>query len=418
MNVFGNIDRDEMMSNMRRNIDRALILDGDLGWAYAALGEYHKNADNREEAEIALSKAHLLIPGDPEIMIWYSQAVDSWKFSEELIQRAYETDPFSALAIYFYAKILYDYDEFDEAFELMEKNLEYNPENSLALTLKAEFMRDQPFGKLDESFILAYQAYQLEPGNLTYKFNLAEISFDMGFFFLVDQMREEIKEIYPENFSLLELDFDYYLYTEQYDSMQVVLTQVVDYLDLDASDYSLFEPHMTLYLNAGKVEEAKNYIEKNYPDIPKLEFESDAYYVEDIAYSSVVYQKLGIDDIAAPLIDLSCELIIGDLEYEGDLKKEIVQDLMDYMDCAALKKDKELLLSILEEIHFERRSIANIYTFIDANPILDFVKEEREFRELRDRMETDIDGMRENAITWMKDNNYWQEEWVIFKPNY
>ncbi len=416
LHTYGNINRQDMLDYMRRNIDRALLLDPELGWAYAALGIYHINIDNYEEAQIALHKAHTIIPGDPEIMIWYSN-VASWDLYVQLINRAFETDPYNALAIDSKARWHYDADEFEVAFELMAKNLEINPENSLAMNLKAEFIKDQPFGRLDESFILAYQAYELEPGNLSYKFHLAEISFDLGFFFLVEQMKGEIANVYPENFSLLEMNFDYFLYKEQYDSARITLEKVVEFMDTDKTDYELFEPFMFMYLNAGWYNEAEEYLEENFPNIPSLE-NLNYYYLEDLALSSILYEKLGKDDKAGTLTQAVCDDIMSYLSYEGDIKKEIVQDLMDYMECVALQKNKDLVLEILEEIHFERGSKANIYTFLDANPVYEFLDDERDYRELRDRFEADIASMRNNAISWLQDQGKWQSEWEIFIPNY
>lgn len=321
LHIYGSINREDMLNNMRRNIDRALLLDPDLGWAYAALGLYNINMDNYEEAKIALEKAHGIIPGDPEIMIWYSIVAD-WDLYQQLVDRAYETDPFNALAITHKALMLYNNDEFDEAFELMENNLKINPENSLALSLKAEFIKDQPYGRLDESFIYAYQAYELEPGNLTYKFDLAEISFDLGFFFIVEKMRDEIKQAYPENFSLHEMNYDIYIYTEQYDSALATMQQVMEFMDTDPSDYELFEPFMFMYLNAGWFNEAENYLDENFPDIPSLE-NLDDYYLEDMALSSILYEKQGKDDIAASLADVVCEEVMTILSFEGDLKRKL-----------------------------------------------------------------------------------------------
>lgn len=119
---------------------------------------------------------------------------------------------------------------------------------------------------------------------------------------------------------------------------------------------------MFMYLNAGWFNEAENYLDENFPDIPSLE-NLDDYYLEDMALSSILYEKQGKDDIAASLADVVCEEVMTILSFEGDLKKEIIQNLMDYMDCVALQKDTDHVLEILEEIHFERGSKANLYTF-------------------------------------------------------
>jgi TolB-like protein/Tfp pilus assembly protein PilF len=417
LGMYGNIKRKEMLEKMRLNIDRALLINPQLGLAYAALGLYHTHLDNFDEARIALQKAHELLPGNPEVMIWYSQVADSWSLSEQLINRAYEADPFNALALDAKARLLYDEDEFEEAVHLMEVNITRNPENSLALSLKAEFLRDQPFGKLDEAFILAYQAYLLEPGNMTHKFNLAEMSFDLGFYFLAEQMRNELREDFSENFSLLELKFDYFLYTQQYDSMRVVMQQVVDFEDTDPSDYALFEPFMFMYLTGGWYEEAENYLIDNFPDLSTAEL-NEFYYLEDLALASELFRKLNKPELAQPLGDVVCNEAESYFTFGGDLKREIVQDLMDYMDCVSVRRDKSTFLEVLEEIHFERKSKANLYTFLDANPVHDFIKQDADYLKLRDRMEADIAAMRENAKRWLQENGHWKNDWQITLVNY
>ncbi len=417
LGMYGNINRNEKLEKMRLNIDRALLIDPQLGMAYAALGLYHTHLDNFDEARIAYQKAHELLPGNPEVMIWYSQVADSWSLSEQLINRAYEADPFNALALDAKARLLYDEDEFEEAVRLMEDNITRNPENSLALSLKAEFMRDQPFGKLDEAFILAYQAYLLEPGNMTHKFNLSELSFDLGFYFFAEQMRTEFREEFSENFSLLELEFDYFLYTQQYDSMRVVLQQVVEFEDTDPSDYALFEPFMFMYLNAGWYEEAENYLINNFPDLASAELD-EFYYLEDMALASELHRKLDKPELAQTLADAVCEEAESYFSYGGDIKREIVQDLMDYIDCASVRRDTTAFLEILEEIHFERKSKANLYTFLDANSVHDFIKQDADYLELRDRMEADIASMRENAQRWLKENGHWKNDWQITLVDY
>lgn len=415
---YGNLDRVEMMKLMRKNIDRALLLDSDLGWAYAALGEYHRNANNMDDAHIALEKAFELMPGNPDVMIWYAQTVEEYSLYNQLIDRAYESDPLSALAIYFKARLLYDKDEFDEAIALMEKNLEINPRNTLSMNLKAEFIRDQPFGQLDESFKLVYETYQLEPRVLSHKFNVAELSFDLGFMFLVDQMVDEIEEDYPENFSYLEIKYDQFLYESEYDSMLAMIKQIESFFEIDPSYDIMLEAYMYFYLNSGRLTEAETFIDTYYPEIPALDFEDYDFYLEDLSLVSNLYDKLGDQKIANELADRVCALAEDQLQFDGDLKKESVQNLMDLMDCVALRKDKDRFLNIVEEIHFNRKSKANIYTFLDGQPVFDFLDDDPEYRALRERIEADIEGMRTNAVEWMKANNYWQDEWQITVMEY
>lgn len=418
LSVFGSFDRGDLIKKMRRNIDRALLLDSDLGWAYAALGIYYSAIGDTEQAEVALQKAHEKIPGDPEIMIWYANTVSDYDVYEALILRAYKTDPFSPSAIYYRALMYYEVDNFDEAFALMEKNIEINPEYSLSLSLKAEFIKDQPFGQLDQSFILIYQAYKNEPGNLNFKFELAEIALDLGFFSLVEELAEEMRTQFRENPIYLSLELDLLLYTELYEEMLNLMQLFHEFTDTSSDEIEFMEAYLILYLNSNRLAEGKDYIETSYPEIPDLAFDSGNYYLEDIAMISILYERLGETEIAEALTEITCDMAGLDSESETNFDGKIVQNLFDSMDCIALLKDKPTVITMLEDIHFKRKSKANLYSFLDGNPIYDYLKEDPEYRVLRERMEEDVDSLRENAIDWLKQNEYWQQDWEVTKTNY
>ena len=139
LTLFGNLDQQEMLNLMRQDIDRALLLDANLGWAYAALGRYYYRSGDMEPANIALKKAFELVPSDPEIMIWYAYTVN-YETYIQLVNRAYKIDPFSPQAISTKARIHYELDEFEEAFEDASLCLGFSPFISLIRRFLADFV--------------------------------------------------------------------------------------------------------------------------------------------------------------------------------------------------------------------------------------------------------------------------------------
>ena len=106
------------------------------------------------------------------------------------------------------------------------------------------------------------------------------------------------------------------------------------------------------------------------------------------------------------------------LEFESEIEKETAQNSFAYLDCIAIKKDQAALLALVEKIHFDRNAKANLYTFMDRNPIYDFARSSPEYIELRNKMEQDIEGMRKDAITWLKVNNHWKPNWEVHRYSY
>ncbi|MEO9887463.1 MAG: hypothetical protein ABJR05_09345 [Balneola sp.] len=418
LSAFGSINRDEVIKKMRSNIDRALLIDGELGWAYAALGQYYWHTNELENAEIALKKANELIPGNPEIMLWYSAVIPDEDRLEQLIIQAYEADPYSPLTIDARARLHYHVDEFAEAFALMEKNIEINPEFSAGLSLKAFFIKDQPFGKLDESFILGYQAYLKEPGNLNVLNTLAYVSYDLGFLFVFDQIAEDMEKQFPDNYGYLTLNYSQLHMKGEYKEMLKLMEKIheVTLTSPSAPEYLL--NYLEIYMNAGWYAQAKEFVEKNHPEILDMDSEYPEFYSEEIAWLSILYEELGEKERANHLAEVACKKVEEGFKFDGDIEKETAQTLFSYLDCIALKKDAKTLLGLVEKIHFERKAKANLFTFMDRNPIYNFTRSSPEYVELRERMEQDIEQMRQEAINWLKVNNYWKKEWEVFRTSY
>jgi len=55
---------------------------------------------------------------------------------------------------------------------------------------------------------------------------------------------------------------------------------------------------------------------------------------------------------------------------------------------------------------------------MDRNPIYDFARSSPEYIELRKKIEQDIEGMRKDAITWLKVNNHWKPSWEVHRYSY
>ncbi|MBO6793643.1 MAG: hypothetical protein JJ895_07020 [Balneolaceae bacterium] len=414
LSFFGSMNSKDLKTIMRSNIDKALLIDGNLGWAYAALGLYYQKTSDYEAAGTAFERAYELIPGDPEIMIWYSPYAGDPELTSSLIERAYKTDPYSPIVIDKYARQLYLVDRFDEAVDLMEKNIRLNPGYSMALSLKAEFIKDQPFGQLDEAFKLSYQAYKNEPANLSYMQALAELSFDLGFLNIVEEMIREMERYYPENAFYITYKQELHYYRSEYEDMLEAMKEFQEKENVTPQEWYFLENYMRAYIGAGWYEQGYDYVKEYYPSIINGEYNPAQYLTYELSFLSILFDRLGNEAKANELKENACLIATGWLQNEEDPDSEIVQDVFDYMDCLALNKNKAEFLRLLEQTHFERNSKANLYEFLDANPIYDFIKDDPDYIALRSRMEADIDSMRQNAIEWMKENGEWNSDWEVF----
>lgn len=415
--IYGNIHLEDLFSAMRRNIDRALLLDSDNGLAYAALGMLYSRRFNDDEAEEALKKAMQLRPGDVEIKIWYQNRIYDHTRRDSVVLQAYKMDPLNPLATFHRVRVHLRHQEYDDALKLARLNLERYPDYVLGISQLSWIYQDVPYGLLDEAFIQAYTAYKKEPDKFNLMSLLHDTALNLDLHGITVEMEGKMKKLFPENrqvfFAKVYRDFQERNYMELHNSVDKYLEyadpekkeqeELAILLDIDLYFDSLKAVNKLL------IERRPEYMQDTLSFIP-----DDQIWLAEV--SAVLLKLTGDTAAAGHLTDLVCEKRSEKMEFNGDIKKEKLNHLFGMSRCSALKGDSVKTAQILEEIYFNRNSKSEIFISIDWNHPYKLVSHTQPYREVRKRIALDVYEMRERAIQWLKDNGEWKEEWE--QPGY
>ena len=411
--IYGNIDIKKVPDLIRDNADRALLLDNTLGTAYAALSNYYDLKLEPEKSKEANKKAYELEPNNSEIAMWYANSlgVEDAKLRTELYEKAYEIDPLAPVVITNLANDLLRNDKVAEAEAMAKKNVELNPNYSGVNNLLIGMLRSPPNGKLDEAFISTYKAYQKQPNNLQILGLLASTSLDLDLLFISKEAEEKLTKLYPENQSTTSIHFENYTYEKNYEQIFKEMDAVYEKFGIvNGSELKLMAQLQRYDYNkdyAGAV----SYIEKYHPIYVSDTITVAPYKLDVVlAYLSVIYSKVGEDEISERFTKIYTENIKSKLKFEGALDKEEISTLFSLAYCAALIKDAETTTKILDELYFNRKSKTRMYVYQDVDMVLRQIQDSKEYLDLRERVTTDLSNMRLKAKEFLKSQGKWPAE--------
>ncbi len=430
---FSTEKRVETASLMRENIDQALLLDGNLGKAYEALGEYYVYADGGdwverlEKALFAYSKAVELSPNDAFAHYGYYTYL-SMKDRRELekiqlttyqvLEEAYELDPLNPVVAQVYANYLIDIkQEFEKGLSIMNQVIENYPDFMPIKVDKSWVMRDIPYGRPDEAFKYMFEAHLDDPRNIRYMNALVETSLDVDFLTFAKYMVEKIEENTPE---------DRQFFTT-YNSKRKILQAEKDYDGFEA----LVEERIDLILSRNENLQRESYI-GSFP----LVYYNQGRYDEVIEIAKIRASELFEPDfIAADSNEFYIRIYVPILLKRGELQEakriadsfcsslpKDVKGLDDYDDISEFyfnQSDCDIFLGKFEEGiegtrkgYFELNSKAN-WPLVFQEPVYSLVEEHPSFIKFKEDVYKDLHSMRSNVIQFLKAEGEWREEWDV-----
>ena len=413
LTIYGNIDMKIVPKLIRDNADQALLLDNTLGTAYAALANYYELKLEFKKGKEANKKAYELEPNNSEIVMWYANSLgtEDAKLRTELYERAYEIDPLAPVVITNMANDLLRNKKIDEAEAMAKKNVELNPDYSGVDNMLINMLRNSPNGKLDEAFINTYKAYQKKPNNLQILGLLSATALDINLLSISLEAEEKLTELYPENQATTAVHFENYTFQREFGEIFKEMGAVYDKFGIgDGSEYKLGAELQKFDFNKN-YKGAVTYIEKYHP-IYTSDTLSVAPYELDVilAYLSVIYSKVGKEDMADRLARLYTKKVKSEFKFDGALDKEDIPTLFSYAYSAALTKNAKLTTDILNELYFKRKSKLRMYVYQDMDMVLRQVQETNEFKELTTRVNADLKQMRTTAVEFLKSQSKWPNE--------
>jgi TolB-like protein len=406
---FGSLDHQEAISAIRSNAEKAVLLDKTSGTAYLALAHSFAAQRKFDKGEEAIKKAYVLEPNNPEILVYYGQNAveDNLALQIELAEKAYSIDPLSPTVIEYLSFIYYENKNYLKYREFLEKNVAINPNYIRAHGNVSWSLRFEPYGKLDEAFILAYKDYQQFPEDFDIIVLLIATAMDLSFFDLSDDLIEKMVLLYPENQTTYEIKaINYFNQKEVVNFAKTINKSLLKY-NIKKGKYDAIEKRISAYYHLEKTAEALNYLKTYHPiylsdtisTVPNQN-------MDGLGFIAAILKHSGGLEQASRLTEIYGNELKSKFKYNGDLKKEKTKLLFSYKDWASLAGDVKLASKIMEEIYFNRKEKGRVYITLHS-VITDIISEAPEFKAIEAKISKDIKTMRDKAILFLKAEGDW-----------
>jgi TolB-like protein len=426
--AYGDIDKEDVTDLIREAADQAIFIDPSIAQAYAGLSRYYALKEDSENEIKAIEKAHELNPGDSEIINWYavSVGIENQIKGDSLLLVAYDLDPLSPVITRNASNAYYRKRDFDKAIELLDKNIEQNPDYIPTYTRKISILQEEPLGKLDKAFIQAYQGYQKNPEDLNFIVLLRNTSFGFELDSLADFLNREIIRLFPNNpagidaklrFKYEEMNalMDEGKYTEARAFAEENLSKEIEedregfevFFD-NVEQSTRFNDHFENY----EFEEAYEIIKETYPEYLSDTLTTHPEYNMETWRIKYLFKQVGRDDLYKNLDKLDFEF--GDwieFKYDRDFTKEDPNVVYQLAMERLYNNDIERYTEILEELYFNRNYKGYAWnTYFDQPHEIELL-EDKELKVLIDRIQADQDRMKNNVIQFLKDEGAWKDSW-------
>jgi len=416
---YGNIKRDIAFKNMRKYIDKALLLNSNLGSAYAALGHYYQkrnfqfSKDDEESYKGAMKKAYELEPNNPEIIMWYGNSLDFDSVERmEVYLKAYEIDPLAPVLLNNLTMTSQAIGEYKKAEEFAKKNIELNPDYIRARITLIEMITSEPNSKFGEGFIEAHKAYKKYPKHLDVLDLLAGLSSRLGLHKFAQDIGETITKVYPDNDSNLVVNFNILMNKGNFPDAIKLLDKLLNKMNLKEGSENRLNLELFHSMVANESEKMIDYIEKHHP----IYFSDTLTVLSENLNNSipevVSFLRKGDKEYSASitrLIKLLTSVIEKEYKFKGDITKEKNGVLWKLDKIAAITGDAKSFVAIINEQYFNRKIKNFNFIQFDIDPIYDDIKNTPEVKELLKRINEDKDIMRAKAVAYLKEEGLWSK---------
>jgi TolB-like protein/Tfp pilus assembly protein PilF len=407
LNSYGDFPLDETKTRMRKNIDKALLLDGNLGRAYHALGRYYLLTNENESSLQSYEKAVELLPNDGDVLDGYHLALernDRYEEGKVVQKKAYDIDPLNPAYASHYANHISS-EEPEEAVRVLDKVIEMYPEYSDAYSSKAHIILGPPFGKIGEAFELAYTIYAKNPDNIGLLQSLYSIAEDLNMKEYAEFLAKKAPEIAPNNLFVVQGEIVTAFNNKDYEKVQNLLAKYKERLPGNIDLYYL----MIIQFYNGNYEEAKVYFEKLNPAVTESELAieniGDAWMATEY---SVLLSKLDETEKVNEIQRTVCAFY----DSMDDNASKAIDILWVGMLCDYFT-DKETSFDKFEETYFAFNDKLHIPSNLETMFMFVAEKKNPSFLAMKDRIYNDLEKETNTAIASLKEKGIWMNEYSI-----
>jgi len=431
---YGSIDKEEVTELIRSYADRALFINPEIPRAYAGLSAFYELKEDTTNSINAIKRAFELNPNDAEMVNSYGVMLGDFEEfesdyadrSDSLMRVAYALDPLNPVVATNMARVYRFEKNFDKAFEVLDKNIETNPDFLNSYTQKIYILRGEGFGKWDEAFIEAYKGYQNNPESLTF---MRVLHGSIEYFeldSLETNLNHEIIRLYPNNSSADEVrlifkfqEFNALLDNEEYEEAKAYANEnLLEEIGADIDEFNEW------FDNAESRALFDNYYEnREFQKAFEIITEMRPEYLTDTLTThpdwngqtmklKYLFQQVGREDLVENLSELKYEF--GDwieFEYDKDISREDANAVFALAQESIYNNDLSRYIEIIEEVYFTRKIKERPGSYDFNEPHEKDLLENPELKELIDRIAADQQRMKDNVVAFLKEEGVWEESW-------
>jgi TolB-like protein/Tfp pilus assembly protein PilF len=425
LNQYGNLSFAEMLEKMDANINKALLINPNLGIVYRALG-FYQNQRLEENALIAAENAYRkaieLTPNDAYAYNSLYIAIKSRSEEEayRYLEKAYQLDPLSNPIAVNYASLFLVRKEYEKGIELLDKVIARAPKYTSAHRTKINTLANIPNGDLDGAFIAAHKALKENPESLEILDLIVNLSSDVDLIQLREHYSNQMTRLYPQNFDALGAVFGTNDLKGEFEKNIQMMNAMKQQFGPQVTKFMAAPLTFILY-NLGKNEEVLSVIDKEWPEIANKTYDFDSYNNRQLnldaqnlvfLYATVLVDE-GRNEEAQFYIDSICE----DYSTKNQGKETTYSDLDPNdlwmsMNCSLIKGNVEEGIDQLKEYYFERKG-KRAYPFAFLSDVFLLYKNHPEMIKTKELILDDIHKMRNEVITYLKEEGDWKEEWEV-----
>ncbi len=411
---YGNIPLDEVNGNMKSNIDQALAIDKDLAEGYAALGLYHDNIGNIDEAIEAFRRSLELNPNLIDVYNWIGNAYDLVGNTQDQMEwygKGYEKDPLNPMTIYNRTRVSLDVEDYEEAEFFMDKNIRINPDFIPTYYLRGNIQMGSPYGRIDEASKYYVQVYNSDndfPRAMSL-LSFAGVTLDIPQ--VADHYYELLKQNYNDSFEYRTVIGAYEREKGDYSDFGTDIIQFLNESGFVPRDNFTYYDLFAYAMITGDTESVLPLFERFDPGLfsDTLSVLSERNVGQAIGLS-ILLQRSGNIEQATRISDAHCTYTERSLsKYEKGSEDLLYRN--DAVACAFFQQEMKDAHDYLRLLFEEDRDMTNVFSWL--RDIEEFFPNlfTDELKELQAEVQADLDMQRTNLISWLKAEGEWKEEW-------
>lgn len=439
-----NFAYEEKLAKMEHHINKAFELDADEPMAFRARAwlmkaRFSDGPERYTKVEEDLLKTISLAPNNA--LAFNDLQINLRKQNRDIeadsvLMLAWDLDPLNAAITHNVAGFYSNAGKKKEAVELLEKAIKDHPDFASMRTQLIDLIKLEPYGRTDESFKLAHEAFKEFPNNIRLLETLVELSRALDLSPLIDKYMNQFQLLYPQNFGMMMELYDTKTFYEDYEFILNFANMMEK--RFQGADGGLEKPfarvRAEVALKRGNYDLAKSYILKGFPEVLDLDFDLlqilDKQIQDDVHAAfldySIILKEEGKNDSSLIYVNKLAEYYthfdsISDLRTQSS--KNILDELLTQTPKASttrmfsrvtyqsLSGDVDGMIKTLEELYFERKAYSNLWESLTGRLIYRIHDDNLQFQVFKDRIREDVHKKRTVVIDYLKAQGEWESDW-------